>query len=56
MRKMKRKPMNKLQCLQCKEVIISTRIYCDRLGEYVEDVVYCPYFEQKPEVKLRAVI
>jgi len=27
----------------CKEAIISSRIYCTRLGEYVDDVVYCPY-------------
>ncbi|MHC3129044.1 MAG: hypothetical protein IBV52_03105 [Candidatus Bathyarchaeota archaeon] len=44
------------RCRVCKEAIISSsRIYCERLGEYVDDVVYCPYFEPKPMVKLQTV-
>ena len=43
------------RCMICKEAIISSRIYCERLGEYVDDVVYCPYFEPKPMVKLQTV-
>gem|GEM_PF-5995570 len=41
------------RCKACKEAIISSRIYCARLEQYVDDVVYCPYFEPKPEVKLQ---
>jgi len=39
--------------MDCREASISSRIYCIRLGEYVDDVVYCPYFEAKPVVKLQ---
>jgi hypothetical protein len=39
----------------CKEAIISSRIYCIRLGEYVDEIVYCPYFEPKPTVKLETI-
>jgi hypothetical protein len=43
------------RCMTCKEASISSRIYCIRLGEYVDDVVYCPYFEPRPMVKLQTV-
>jgi hypothetical protein len=43
--------------MNCREAVISsTRIYCIRLDEYVDDVVYCPYFEQKPMAKLETVV
>ncbi|MDH5690479.1 MAG: hypothetical protein OEY81_03500 [Candidatus Bathyarchaeota archaeon] len=51
---MRRKPSSN-RCMVCKEANISSRIYCTRLGEYVDDVVYCPYFEPKPMVKLQTV-
>jgi len=42
--------------MNCKEALItSSKIYCTRLEEYVDDVVYCPYFEPKPVVKLQTV-
>ncbi|MFC1487156.1 hypothetical protein ACFLRN_05665 [Thermoproteota archaeon] len=51
---MRRKPSHN-RCKVCKDAIISSRIYCERLGEYVETLVYCPYFEPKPAVKLQTV-
>ncbi|UCC57938.1 MAG: hypothetical protein JSW14_06135 [Candidatus Bathyarchaeum sp.] len=54
MRELRRRPSSK-RCLVCKEAIISSRIYCERLGEYVDDLVYCPYFDPKPVVKLQAM-
>ncbi|MCW4015839.1 MAG: hypothetical protein NWF06_05665 [Candidatus Bathyarchaeota archaeon] len=53
---LKRKTSSNRRCMVCKEAIISSRLYCDRLGEYVDDLVYCPYFEPKPVVKLQAVM
>ncbi|MEJ2272728.1 MAG: hypothetical protein P8X91_09715 [Candidatus Bathyarchaeota archaeon] len=44
-----------IRCKVCKEAIISSRIYCERLGEYVDDLVYCPYFTQKEMVKLQTI-
>ncbi|MCJ7613438.1 hypothetical protein MUO71_01545 [Candidatus Bathyarchaeota archaeon] len=43
------------RCQVCKEVTVSSRIYCERLREYVDDLVYCPYFEPKAMVKLQAI-
>ena len=43
------------QCRFCKEAVISSKIFCERLGEYVENLVYCPYFREKSEVKLQTV-
>jgi hypothetical protein len=51
---MRQKPSSN-RCIDCKEAILSSRIYCGRLEEFVDDVVYCPYFEQKPMVKLETV-
>jgi hypothetical protein len=39
----------------CREATISSRIYCGRLKEYVDDLVYCPYFEPKAMVKQQAI-
>ncbi|MCJ7722079.1 hypothetical protein MUO98_06720 [Candidatus Bathyarchaeota archaeon] len=54
MRILRRKPAHN-RCRACKEAIISSRIYCELLGEYMEDLVYCPIFEPKPEFKLQAI-
>ncbi|MEJ2126544.1 MAG: hypothetical protein P8X87_04975 [Candidatus Bathyarchaeota archaeon] len=55
MRRNRRKVSNQ-RCRACKEAIISSNgIYCERLGEYVKDLVYCPYFTQRPPVELHAV-
>ncbi|MEJ2242911.1 MAG: hypothetical protein P8Y18_12360 [Candidatus Bathyarchaeota archaeon] len=52
MRESRRKP-SLTKCKVCKEAIISSRIYCERLREYVDDLVYCPYFIPKEMVKLQ---
>jgi hypothetical protein len=44
---MRQKSLN-IRCKICKEAVVSSRIYCERLREYVEDLVYCPHFEPKP--------
>ncbi|MCW4021948.1 MAG: hypothetical protein ACOWW1_06890 [archaeon] len=55
MRRNQRKASNQ-RCKACKEAVISfNRIYCDRLGEYVEDLVYCPYFKQRSPVEIHAM-
>ncbi|MCW8802301.1 MAG: hypothetical protein OQK81_02995 [Candidatus Bathyarchaeota archaeon] len=55
MRRNQRKSSNP-RCKACKEAVISSnRIYCERLGEYVVDLVYCPYFQQRPPVEIHAV-
>ena len=54
----KRRPSsNRKECEACKEAVISsTRIYCERLGEYVDNLVYCPYFDPKqPTAKIHAI-
>ncbi|MCW4034441.1 MAG: hypothetical protein NWF03_03670 [Candidatus Bathyarchaeota archaeon] len=43
------------RCKVCKEAVISSRIYCERLQEYVDDLVYCPYFEPRHPVQLEAL-
>ncbi|MCK4884667.1 hypothetical protein KAS24_01230 [Candidatus Bathyarchaeota archaeon] len=50
-----RRKTSRNRCMACKEAFISSRIYCERLGEYVEDLVFCPYFEPKPAVKLQTI-
>ncbi|MFQ5999257.1 MAG: hypothetical protein ACE5J6_00630 [Candidatus Bathyarchaeia archaeon] len=37
-------------CTICKQAVCSSRVYCNRLKSYVDDIVYCPYFEPKPMV------
>ncbi|MDG6222557.1 MAG: hypothetical protein IAX21_00610 [Candidatus Bathyarchaeota archaeon] len=54
MKKKQRNAVNQ-RCKACKEAIVVSKIYCRRLGEYVEDLVYCPYFKQRPPVELHAV-
>jgi hypothetical protein len=41
--------------MACREAVLSSKIYCERLGEYVDDLVYCPYFEPKQMMKLQAI-
>lgn len=40
-------------CFGCKHALPSSRVYCGKLRQYVDDVVYCPHFEPEPlEYKL----
>ncbi|MGQ9460732.1 MAG: hypothetical protein ACUVRA_05830 [Candidatus Bathyarchaeaceae archaeon] len=48
MRILRRKTRVANGCTVCRQAICSSRVYCCRLKEYVDDIVYCPHFEPKP--------
>ena len=47
--------INYNQCKMCEEAIVTSKIYCQRLGEFVDNLVYCPYFKQKRRVQMQAL-
>ncbi|MFA5364074.1 MAG: hypothetical protein WC325_02705 [Candidatus Bathyarchaeia archaeon] len=45
------------QCKACKYSVLSYgRVYCERLNEYINNLVYCPYLEARPPVSLQTPV
>jgi hypothetical protein len=57
MQVMRRNVHGNCRCKACKYSVLSMgRVYCERLNEYIEDLVYCPYIEARPPVTLQTPI
>ena len=35
-------------CINCKQAVCSSRVYCVKLRKYVDDTLYCPDLEPEP--------
>ncbi|MBT8172400.1 hypothetical protein KJN74_05975 [Candidatus Bathyarchaeota archaeon] len=43
------------RCKVCAEAEISSKIYCKRLEEFIDNLVYCPYYKPKSVVRFQAM-